>query len=105
MPDITNLSPEDLQAIKAAFVEQKERVRFYWESTTELAQALKSGEVTVAACWNETAASPSGEGVPIRMARPKEGTITWVCDLVHVASGGGDEQMTYDVIDAFLAKE
>ncbi|MGH6719073.1 MAG: ABC transporter substrate-binding protein, partial [Alphaproteobacteria bacterium] len=45
------------------------------------------------------------EGIPVRLANPKEGVITWVCGLVHTNKGSADEQMVYDFMDAFLAPE
>ena len=103
--DVINLTPEDMRKVKEALVEQKKLVRFYWTSTTELAQAMVAGEIIISTCWNETSAQLVKQGVPVKMANPKEGMITWVCGLVHVASGEGDEQLTYDFIDAFLAPE
>jgi spermidine/putrescine-binding protein len=36
---------------------------------------------------------------------PKEGILTWVCGLVLIEGGPGDEQAKYDFIDAMTAPE
>lgn len=38
-------------------------------------------------------------------ANPKEGILTWVCGLVHLTTGKGDEQAVYDFTDSMLAPE
>ncbi len=103
--DVTNFSEEDRQKVKAALIEQKKLVRFYWEAATDLAQAFSSGEIVISTCWNETSARLLAEGIPVRLANPKEGVITWVCGLVHTNKGSADEAMVYDFTDAFLAPE
>jgi spermidine/putrescine-binding protein len=103
--DVINLTPEDMERVKRALVEQKKLVRFYWETATELAQAFAAGEIVVSTCWNETSATMAKQGVSVKMANPKEGMITWVCGLVHCVRGEGDEQMAYDFMDAFLSTD
>jgi len=100
--DVIRMTPDDLQQVKGALVKQKELVRFYWESVTDLAQAFRTGEIVISTCWNETSATLMREGIPVKMAHPKEGIITWVCGLVHLGAGSGDETLIYDFIDAFL---
>jgi spermidine/putrescine-binding protein len=36
---------------------------------------------------------------------PKEGILTWVCGVMMLRDGPGDEQAAYDMIDAMLAPE
>lgn len=103
--DVINMTPDQMQQVKGALLKQKELVRFYWQSATELAQAFTAGEIVISTCWNETSATLLKTGVPVRMANPKEGMITWVCGLLHLKGTEGDEQMTYDFIDAFLSAE
>ncbi|MEX2650217.1 MAG: extracellular solute-binding protein [Alphaproteobacteria bacterium] len=103
--NVTSMTEEDRQKVKVALLEQKKIVRFYWESATDLANAMASGEIVVAVCWNETSATLKKQGIPVNLANPKEGVITWVCGLVHTNKGSADEQMVYDFMDAFLDPE
>ncbi|MSP82413.1 MAG: extracellular solute-binding protein [Alphaproteobacteria bacterium] len=84
---------------------QRKITRDYWSTATELDQMLASGEVVIAYAWNETYKRLKEQGVPVAYARPKEGIWGWCCGLVCVKDGEGDDQMTYDFIDAWLSPE
>jgi spermidine/putrescine-binding protein len=99
------MTDEQLERVKQAMIEQRDLVRFYWESPTDIAQAMAGGEVDVAVCWNDTAVTLKKEGVPIKFAHPKEGIVMWVCGLSLLTSGEADDSLRYDFIDAFLAPE
>ncbi len=103
--NVTSMTPDELQLVKAALIKQKELVRFYWAAATDLAQAFTAGEIVISTCWNETSAKLLKEGVPVRMAQPKEGVITWVCGLVHLKQAENDPVLAYDFMDAFISKE
>jgi spermidine/putrescine transport system substrate-binding protein len=46
----------------------------------------------------------ASEGVPVRFAQPKEGTLTWVCGLmVHKDAPNLDK--AYEIIDSLLSVE
>lgn len=77
--------------------------RFYWQDTTELNQAMAGGEVDLAWAWNATATQLAAEGHPIAMnTDTAEGTATWFCGLVHLASSTADPDLVYDFVNAKL---
>jgi spermidine/putrescine transport system substrate-binding protein len=76
--DETNITPDQLAAIKAEWIAQKKLNRTYWESAGDLPPLFKSGEVTVAYAWQGDYATLIGEGVPVAYANPKEGRNSWV---------------------------
>jgi len=80
-------------------------VRFYWNDPTEMEQAMASGEIVAAWAWASSYASLAREGIDVAYMNPKEGIMTWVCGMVMVADGPGDEQRAYDFIDAMLSPE
>lgn len=93
------------QKIKPMLQKQRDLTRFYWSDPTVVQQALASGEVVAAYAWNETYRTLKDEGFDVRYMVPKEGILTWVCGLVLLAKGPGDEQAAYDYMDAMLAPE
>lgn len=99
------MTDEQLATVKEALIKQRELVRFYWESPTDIAQAMAGGEVDVAVCWNDTAVTLKNEGVPIKFARPKEGIVMWVCGLAVLRSAEADESLIYDFLDAWTSPE
>jgi spermidine/putrescine transport system substrate-binding protein len=103
--DPYTMTDEQLQLVKEAMQAQRDNVRFYWESATEILQAMAAGEIDLAVCWNETVVHLSREGIPVKFANPKEGLVTWVCGLVHNPGGEADEQLVYDFINAWTSPE
>ena len=76
--DETNITPDQLAAIKAEWTAQAKLNRTYWESAGDLPPLFKSGEVSVAYAWQGDFATLIGEGVPVAYADPKEGRNSWV---------------------------
>lgn len=95
----------DLDRVREAMVRQRELVKFYWDSGSDLTQALAAGEVHVALCYNEHAAALKKDGVPVKFAHPKEGVITWLCGMVKCQGAEADDGLIYDFVDAMLAPE
>lgn len=104
-PDYTHLSDPQLVEIRKLLAVQRDLLRFYWEDTTQLEQALASGEVVAAMAWNGSVKPLQEQGLPIKYMVPKEGVITWVCGLVRCANAPGDEQAAHDFIDAMISPE
>ncbi|MFT6024932.1 MAG: spermidine/putrescine transport system substrate-binding protein [Ascidiaceihabitans sp.] len=83
---------------------QRPLIRVYTDDTTTLEQALSSGEMAAAMTWNSSAVALAAEGIPVRFAQPKEGTLTWVCGLmVHKDAPNLDR--AYEIIDSLLSVE
>jgi len=81
-------------------------LRTYWVDPAELAQLMATGEVVISWAWNETYPSLREEGRPVAFQRaPQEGTSVWLCGMVNMADGPGNEDKVYDYINAFLAAE
>ena len=76
--DETNITPEQLAAIKAEWTKQRELNLFYWAGEPELIDAMANGDVWVAYAWQGAYATLLGKGVPVAYADPKEGRNSWV---------------------------
>lgn len=76
--DETNISPEQLAAIKDEWVKQRPLNLFYWAGEPELIDAMANGDVWVAYAWQGAYATLLGKGVPVAYASPKEGRNSWV---------------------------
>ena len=79
--------------------------RFLWTDSSEVQQAMASGEIVAAYAWNDLIANLRAEGIPVEFAKPKEGMFTWFCGLTLLNTGKADEQAAYDFIDAWLSPE
>ncbi len=76
--DETNISPDQLEAIKQEWIAQRDLNRLYWAAETDLVAAMESGEVSVAYAWQGAYATLLGKGIPVAYANPKEGRNSWV---------------------------
>ncbi len=101
------MNPTAEQVREAADMGRRQRplARFYWESQTDMEQAVATGECVMAYAWNEALVNLLEQGIPVAFAAPREGAFGWACGLVHLAESRNDEHMAYDFINAWLAPE
>jgi spermidine/putrescine transport system substrate-binding protein len=76
--DETQITPDQLAAIKGEWIAQRGLNRTYWAAEPDLIATMKSGEVWVAYAWQGAYATLLGEGVKVAYASPKEGRNSWV---------------------------
>lgn len=103
--DPWNPTDEALEAAAELCRKQRALVRMYWDSQTDMEQAIASGECVVGYAWNEAMVNLSRQGIPVAYANPKEGALAWACGLARINGAQGNEQMQYDFIDAWLSPE
>lgn len=76
----------------------------YWSDSTDLDQLMKSGQVTAAWSWSDSATELAGEKTKYIFNRaPKEGASSWFCGWVHMKNASGDPQRAYDFVNDFLS--
>lgn len=101
--DWTAVTEEQIAAAGAWLRQAHANVRTYWSDPSELAQLMKSGEISIAWNWNDGVANMKAENVPVGFERaPKEGSSTWFCGYVNFKDGPGSEDQAYDFINAWL---
>ena len=100
--DPFNPSDAEKQTIRDALVSQRELLRFYWTSPTEMEQALVSGEIVAAYAWPASYATMKAEGHAVRYMEPKEGVFSWLGGWLLLKDRPGNEQNIYDFVDAWL---
>lgn len=102
--DFHNVTDEDVKKVNALLKKQRPLVRLYSSDMTTLQQALASGELVAALTWNDAAVALKGDGVPVKFATPKEGTLTWVCGtMLH--KDAPHYEKAHDVIDSLISPE
>jgi spermidine/putrescine transport system substrate-binding protein len=109
--DPFNMTDEQVGQVADLLRKQRDLIRFYADSTTDLTQALFSGEVVASTAINsmwgtalEQMADPAFEGEYVWMD-PKEGTLNWICGLVihPSAKENGLWEAAHDMIDAMIS--
>jgi len=102
--DWTDVTDEQFEAAAQWLRDVHPNLRTYWTDPAELAQLMSTGEVLVAWAWNETYPTMKEEGRPIGFQREAtEGSSVWLCGLVNMANGPGNEEKVYDYANAFLS--
>ncbi|MBM3650105.1 MAG: extracellular solute-binding protein [Alphaproteobacteria bacterium] len=99
------MNDEQLAEARALLEQQRPLLRFYWTDIAGVDQALASGELVASYGWNSSIKRLREQGLDVRMMQPKEGILTWVCGMVKIKDGPGDEQAAYDIIDSFASAE
>lgn len=103
--DPFRMTDAEIELTREVMRKQQPLMRFYWADQSSAEQALASGEVVASYAWNSSALNLKQEGVPVEYMNPKEGILCWVCGLMLIKDGPGDEQAAYDFIDAMLTPE
>ena len=103
--DWTDATDEQFEAASNWLREVHPNLRTYWTDPAELAQLLSSGEILISWAWNETYPTMVAEDRPIAFQREAaEGSSLWLCGYVNLKNGPGDEEKTYDYLNAFLSE-
>jgi spermidine/putrescine transport system substrate-binding protein len=100
--DETNISAEQLAAIKAEWIKQRPLNLFYWAGEPELVDGMANGDVWVAYAWQGAYATLLGKGVPVAYADPKEGRNSWV-GVYGIRKGAPNLELALKFLDDKLA--
>ncbi len=76
--DETNITDEQLAAIKQEWTDQAKLNKAYWVGEPDLVSMFQNGDAWLAYAWQGAYATLLGEGVPVAYADPKEGRNSWV---------------------------
>ena len=94
---------EAFEKISAVLREQRPLIRMYTDDTTSSDTALAAGEIVAIMAWNSSVVTLSGQGVPVKFAKPKEGALTWVCgQMLHKDAPNIDS--AYDILDSLISQ-
>ena len=99
------LSEDEYPKVEAVMTKLNANIRFYWTDATEMQQGLASGELVATTAWNDIVKTMTDQSVPIKFMTPKEGILTWICGMVLMKDGPGDESQAYEFMDAMLSTE
>jgi spermidine/putrescine transport system substrate-binding protein len=98
------LQPADIEKTNDLLRKLRPQVRMYTIDGTAMEQGLASGEIVACLMWSDTAVSLRSQGVPVKLATPKEGAFKWSCGLV-LAKNAPHPDKAYDLIDSLTSPE
>jgi len=103
--DFYSMTAEDLPMLRDKLAEQRELLRYYWSSQTDIEQALASGELVAAYAWPSSLKRLRAEGIDVQYMTPSEGILTWVDTHVLIEGGGASEEEQYAYLNAISTAE
>ncbi|HYC81407.1 MAG TPA: extracellular solute-binding protein, partial [Solirubrobacterales bacterium] len=98
------MSEAELEEAKQFLLENKDKVRSYATSDSDLVNLFKSGEVVVSNGGRGSTEEMQDEGLPVKWVEPKEGYWSWVCGL-GITSKAKNIQAAYKLIDYYASPE
>lgn len=104
--DPYNMTPAEVAKTRELLRKQLPLLRYFWTSTTDIVQALASGELVATSAWNDAYTQLKRDGYDVKYMSPKEGAMTWVCGFCLMA--GADPKKldrAYDYLNAYLSPE
>ncbi len=102
--DPYDMTDEELQKVRELWQKQQPLIRLYWTDTTELEQAMASGEVVAGSAWNSSVLALRNQGLEVKYMNPKEGILCWCCGLVMDKRAENIEG-AHELIDAIISPE
>ena len=101
--DETNITADQLAAIKEEWIAQRDINLFYWAGEPELVESMAGGDVWVAYAWQGAYATLLSQEAPVAYADPKEGRNSWV-GLYGIRKGTPNYDLALKLLDSKLAE-
>jgi len=98
------LEPADIENTNALLRKLRPQVRMYTADPTAMEQGMASGEIVACLMWSDTAVSLRRQGVPVKLAVPKEGAFKWSCGLV-LTKNAPHLDKAYDLMASLTSPE
>jgi spermidine/putrescine transport system substrate-binding protein len=102
--DPFNMTPEQLDEAKNFLIENREKIRSYPDSDSDMVNLFKTGEVVVANGGRGTAQDMIAEGLPVKWVAPEEGMWSWVCGL-GITSKAKNTDAAYKLLNYYADPE
>jgi len=79
--DPFNMDADQLDQAKNFLIDNRDKIRSFPDSDSDMVNLFKTGEVVVANGGRGTAQDMQDEGLPVKWVAPTEGTWSWICGL------------------------
>ena len=77
--DPWNMTDEELEAVKAKFMEAKKYVRTFWSAQADMEADFKAGNIALTYAWPSSWVLMQKEGKNVEYMDPKEGRLAFLC--------------------------
>jgi len=102
--DPFNMDEEQLEEAKDYLLENRDKIRSFPESDSDMVNLFKTGEVVVANGGRGSAEEMIEEGIPVEWVAPTEGISSWVCGL-GITSKARNLPAAYKLLNYYASPE
>jgi spermidine/putrescine transport system substrate-binding protein len=102
--DPFNMTDEELEAVKALFIEAKPAVRNFWNAQTDMENDFAAGNVWITFAWPSSWALMQKKGLQVEYMQPKEGRLAFNCGF-SIFAGTKNWHHAHQYVDAWASPE
>jgi spermidine/putrescine transport system substrate-binding protein len=99
-----NMTDEELDAVKALFIEAKPAVRNFWNAQTDMENDFAAGNVWITFAWPASWVLMQKKGLQVEYMEPKEGRLAFNCGF-SIFAGSKNWHHGHQYIDAWASPE
>lgn len=99
-----NMTDEELEAVKALFIEAKPAVRNFWNAQTDMENDFAAGNVWITFAWPASWILMQKKGLQVEYMEPKEGRLAFNCGFSMFA-GTKNWHHAHQYVDAWASPE
>jgi spermidine/putrescine transport system substrate-binding protein len=102
--DPFNMTDEELDAVKALFIEAKPAVRNLWNAQTDMENDFAAGNVWITYAWPSSWVGMKAKGLEVEYMEPKEGRLAFNCGF-SLFAGTENWHHAHQYVDAWASPE
>lgn len=99
-----NMTDEELEAVKALFIEAKPAVRNFWNAQTDMENDFAAGNVWITFSWPSSWVLMQKKGLQVEYMQPKEGRLAFNCGF-SIFAGTKNWHHAHQYVDAWASPE
>jgi len=102
--DPFNMDQDELDQAKDFLIDNRDKIRSFPDSDSDMVNLFKTGEVEVANGGRGTTQDMQDEGMPVEWVAPTEGTWSWICGL-GFTSKAENTDAAYKLLNYYASPE
>jgi spermidine/putrescine transport system substrate-binding protein len=102
--DPWNMTDEEIDAVKAKFMEAKKYVRTFWSAQADMEADFKAGNIALTYAWPSSWVLMQKEGKNVEYMDPKEGRLAFLCGF-SLFKDTKNYVHAHDYVDAWSSPE
>jgi spermidine/putrescine-binding protein len=102
--DPFNMDQDELDQAKDFLIDNRDKIRSFPDSDSDMVNLFKTGEVVVANGGRGTTQDMQDEGMPVEWVAPTEGTWSWICGL-GITSKAQNTDAAYKLLNYYSSPQ